>query len=171
MSLAAVSAGTEGAAGATVSMVMVSVGEADDRFPAASTARAVIAWTPSANVLAVTVVVVLLATSTPAAYSVMLAAPEGMLLVNVGVLSLVTLSVVDRPLSLEEFRFGKTGADGAVVSMVTVVAVEMPTFPATSGSVRAVRDLLPLVRVVLVIVQVPSAAATVLPTWVLLSYR
>ena len=65
MSLAAVSAGAEGAAGATVSIVTVSVKDAEERFPAVSMARAVIAYTPSANAPAVTVELVLLPTATP----------------------------------------------------------------------------------------------------------
>ena len=85
-------------------------------------------------------VVVLLPTSTPPSYSVMLTVPAGMSLVNVGVVSLVISSVVDRPLSLAATRSGAVGVDGAVVSIVTVVVAEMPTLPATSGSVLAVRD-------------------------------
>ena len=40
----------------------------------------------------------------------MLTAPVGMSLVNVGVVSLVTLSVFDRPVSLAAARFGAIGA-------------------------------------------------------------
>ena len=114
VSLAAASTGAEGAAGARMSIVTVSVEDAEERFPAVSSARTVIAYTPSASALEVTVVVALLPISTPAAYSLMLAAPKGMSLVNVGVVSLVISSVIDRPLSLDEFRFGVIGVEGAV---------------------------------------------------------
>ena len=116
-----------------MSIVTVSAEEAADRFPAASETRAVIECTPSANTLAVTVVVVLLPTSTPPAYSVhadragRAAAGER----RRGVVGDVV--EFDRPLSLAEDRFGATGEAGAAVSMVTVVAAEMPTLPATSA--------------------------------------
>ena len=54
----------------------------------------------------------------------MLAVPVGLLLVNVGVSSLVISSLVNRPLSLAAFRFGKAGADGAAVSIVIVVVAD-----------------------------------------------
>ena len=114
VSLAAVSAGSDGATGATVSIVTVSVKDADERFPAASATRTVIACTPSANALEVTVVVVLLPTSTPPASSVPLTAPAGKAIVYVGVVSKVMLSVLDRPLSLAAERFGAAGVEGAV---------------------------------------------------------
>ena len=51
VSLAASSTGAEGAAGAMVSIVTVSVEDGAERFPAASQTRAVIACTPFANAL------------------------------------------------------------------------------------------------------------------------
>ena len=56
--------------------------------------------------------------------------------VNVGVLSFVTRSLEEVPLSLAAVRTGADGAVGAVVSTVMVVPAEAgPMFPATSVAV------------------------------------
>ena len=55
VSLAAASSGAEGAAGAIVSIVTVKDEDAVERFPAVSTARTVIAYTPFARAPEVTV--------------------------------------------------------------------------------------------------------------------
>ena len=67
--------------------------------------------------------------------------------VNVGVLTLVRLSVLEVPLSLAASRSGVDGAAGAVVSIVMLKAPEAAeTFPAASVAV-AVMLWVPAVRV------------------------
>src|SRR5262245_4404385 len=59
--------------------------------------------------------------------------PASAVPVNVGVLSAVTLSVLETPVSLDAARYGVEGAAGAVVSIVTARAPEVEeTLPATS---------------------------------------
>ena len=71
--------------------------------------------------------------------------------VNVGVVTLVMLSVLDVPESEAAVKSGVPGAADAVVSMVTDRALEVPTFPAASVVV-AVMLCTPLPNVEVVIV-------------------
>ena len=62
--------------------------------------------------------------------------PASAVPVNVGVLTLVTLSVLEVPLSLAAVRSGAEGAAGAVVSMVMLRAAEATErLPAASAAV------------------------------------
>ena len=71
--------------------------------------------------------------------------------VNVGVLTLVRLSVLEEPLSLAASRSGVDGAAGAVVSIVIVSAVDGAlSLPAASVAV-AVTLWVPAVRAIVVV--------------------
>lgn len=73
--------------------------------------------------------------------------PASAVPVNVGVVTLVSLSVFDVPESLAAARSGVEGAAGAVVSIVILNAPEVAeTFPAASVAV-AVTLCVPAVRV------------------------
>lgn len=59
-------------------------------------------------------------------------APASALPVNVGVVTLVILSMEDEPLSLAAVNAGAVGAAGAVLSIVRFWLVAEPVFPAVS---------------------------------------
>ena len=85
---------------------------------------------------------------------------------NVGVVTLVMLSVLDAPLSEAAIRSGADGALGGVVSIVIDNAVDARlTFPAASVAFT-VMLCTPCARVELVIVQLPEPFAVALPIWV-----
>ena len=134
----ATKSGTEGAAGADVSMVIDILEDAASAFPAASNAFAVTEYVPAASaepdvklqspllsacvdpkeLLPANNSTVLLASAVP---------------VKVGVVSLVLLSVLEMPVSDEEARSGVEGGDGAVAStVIDKEADTLDTFPATS---------------------------------------
>jgi hypothetical protein len=151
-SLAAVRTGVVGAAGADVSIVTLKAPEAGETLPATSVSLAVMLCMPSLKVLVVIVAVVELATTDPTTF-----VPSKMVTVfpefteptvKVGVLTLVTLSVDDDPVSV--VKFGVLGAASAVVSIVTLNEPDVAILPATSVA-RAVIVLVPEVRTLVVI--------------------
>ena len=127
VSESAARSGTDGAAGADVSMAIDMLGDAASAFPAASNAFAVTEYVPSETsepsvktqfpLLSAVVVpneldpanssTVLLASAVP---------------VRVGVVSLVMLSLFDGPVSEAAARSGVVGGEGAVVSTVMLNA-------------------------------------------------
>src|SRR5437588_405954 len=90
----------------------------------------------------------------------------GPLPLNVGVLSLVTLSVLEAPSSDASSRSGVPGVLGTMMSMVIASAPESAEgLPAVSVE-RAVIECGPLDSVEAVIVQLPVVmSAVVLPIW------
>src|SRR5919106_3050855 len=141
-------------AGGVGSMMTLSTPEERETLPAASVAVAVMLWGPLLSVLVVMLyappVAEPLPTSTPSLKrrTVLPASAEP---VKVGVVSVVTLSVLEPPVSEAAARSGGEGAGGGVVSLatVTVRAAEVAVLPATSRA-RAVRVCEPLLAVLVV---------------------
>ena len=141
-----------GAFGAPVSIVTLSALEAELLLPAVSVTLAVMLYVPSVSALTVK-----LQSPSPSTVAVpndvlppnnSSVPPASPVPVNVGVVSLVTLSVSELPVSLEAARSGVDGASGAVVSIVTLKLLELPLlFPAASVAV-AVNVCVPAVSVV-----------------------
>src|SRR5688572_1299275 len=149
---------------ATVSMVTLRAGPKADSLPARSTAPAEKACTPSACAATVWL---------PNRYE----PPKGAPLrakrkyvapstVNVGVLTLVMLSVGDAPESLALTRSGASGGAGATVSMVTARAGLSPDCDPPAGAWRAVklRTHSPSLDVPWVCTSVTEDVATLLPS-------
>ena len=155
--------GTLGVTGAAVSIVTVSTPEAALTLPARSVALATIAWTPFANGLAAmdhtpAASAWLLPTTVAPSNSVTVALASAVP-VNVGVVTLVVLSVFDGPLSDPTARSGALGTTGAVVSTVTVSATEgAPALPAKSVAC-AVIAWTPSAKALVVTDQSPAASA------------
>ena len=145
MSLASSRSGCDGAPGAVVSTVTLSGEDAGEVLPAVSFSVAVTAHVPSAivprlqPVTPTAAVKVQMTSGEPALVAVMvyvlpLVSVPGRLMV--GVLLLVTLSVLLVPVSLAVARSGRPGADGAAVSMVTLRGEDAAeVLPAASVSV------------------------------------
>ena len=103
----------------------------------------------------------------------MTVAPTSAVPLKIGVASLVTLSVLDVPVSEAVVKSGMLGAAGAVVSIVTASPVDATlTLPARSVCF-AVSVWAPLARIELVIVQLPDPSAVAVPSTVvpLVSYK
>ncbi len=139
-----VRSGVDGAAGADVSTVIESPEEAELVFPAASVAVAVIVWVPDVIEpevndqfpLPSAVVVPKVPSTEEITATVELASAVPL---NVGVLSLVILSVLDKPESEPAARSGVDGAAGAEVSIVIESPEEAElVFPAASVAVAVI---------------------------------
>ena len=150
LSDAAIRSGRLGAAGAVVSMVTTSAGDAILALPATSVCFAVTVCAPVASVallidqLPERSTVPVPSTVVPLVSNRVTTAPTSPVPVKVGVVTLVRLSVLDVPLSDAVVRSGAPGA-AAMVSMVT-----------TSGAEAAL--VMPPIVCLAVIVCVPSAS-------------
>ena len=170
LSDAGVRSGADGAAGATVSIVTAKAAEGALTLPAVSVSVVVSVWLPFPRAVLV-MLQVPPAVATPLPTGVVpsnsvTVLPAGAEPMKVGVVTLVMLSLFDAPVSDAGVRSGADGAAGAIVSIVTASAAEGAlTLPAVSASV-AVNEWLPLPSAVLVMLQVPPAVATALPTGV-----
>ena len=115
--------------GAVVSIVTVVAALAAPTLPAVSVSLAVMAWLPSPRTLLVMVQVPPVATAEPIAvapsYSVTVA-PFSAVPVKVGVLTLVSASALEKPLSLLVSSTGAAGAAGASVSKCSAGVVPAP---------------------------------------------
>src|ERR1041385_5148568 len=121
--------GAEGPAGAVVSIVTLNAEDATEVFPAASVALAVmLAWVPSFKELTVipgeakAAAVPLPICVAPSKMVTVL--PASAVPVNVGVVTLVILSLFKEPVSLAAVMANELGATGAVTSHVTVAVLE-----------------------------------------------
>src|SRR5437870_1678345 len=165
LSLAAARSGTEGAAGAVVSMVTLSAAEAAEMLPAASVAVAVMLCVPAARARAVVVSLALVAVrllAWPPSLKILTLLPASAVPVKVGVVTLVMLSVLELQLSLPTRRSSDLGAAGAVVSMVTLSAAEAAEMlPAASVAV-AVMLCVPAARARAVVVSLALVAVRLL---------
>lgn len=139
VSVPSVISGTEGAAGANVSIVMARAGEAGLIFPAVFVAVAVILWLPSVRTLLVmlqlpikfaVVVPMILPVTDDIRFTVLFACAVP---VNVGVLSFVMLSVLEMPVSVPAVMLGVEGAGGTDASIIIARAEDAGlTLPAAS---------------------------------------
>lgn len=125
LSEAASRSGAEGTAGAEESMVMERAAEASETLPARSVCVAVRLWTPSPKALGVK-----LQLPEPSAMAVPIDAPPSYTVtvafasvvpLRVGIVLLVTLSLLEIPESEAVVRSGTEGALGAVVSITSVM--------------------------------------------------
>jgi hypothetical protein len=168
LSEVATRSGVPGAAGAVVSMVTGSTLDATPTLPAWSVAFAVIVCVPSPRTPEVidqrpaalampepTAV----APSNNATFEFASAVP-----VNIGVVTLVVLSVAEPPLSEAVARSGLPGAAGAVVSIVTCSAPDAAPMLPDRSVAFAVMVCAPCASVVDVIDQAPVVLALPVPT-------
>lgn len=169
VSLPADRSGVLGALGAAVSMVTERAEDAAELLPAASVAVAVILWLPAAKVEAVilqlpepSAVALPTEPSTLEVKVTVTLASEVPL--KVGVLSDVSLSALELPVSLAASRSGVPGAFGAVESMVTARALEADeVFPAASVAVAVMLWAPAVSELPGVKLQLPEPSAVALP--------
>ena len=168
LSVAAVSLTDPGAAGAVVSMVTSRLPEPSRVLPAASRARVEKLWAPSAWALEVMVqapdrsAVAVPTTLPPTSRSMTLLASA--VPVKVGVVTLVSRSELEAPLSDAAVSEGADGADGGVVSMVIVRAADRPLVLPAGSTACAVSVCAPSASAPSVASQAPLGLAVALPT-------
>ena len=164
----AVRSGALGAAGATVSTVITTGAEATLVLPAASVAVVEMLCDPSARTLDVKLQLpapsaVVVPTNVTPSYTEIVV-PASAVPVNVGVLSPVTSSVEDAPVSDAGARSGVPGTAGAAVSTVMFSVPEAAlTLPAASVAVAEIACA-PSARTPEVKLQLPAPSAVVVPS-------